>query len=757
MTFAIRLFLVGLNSTVFLSAAELRNSGPRQEPAVELDRFDVRVEKEHHFSLPLDSVATSASRLGLSSREMPASVSIVTQEMMQLRGLRTAVEAVEAAVGMTGGTQFGSIPTYSTRGFGGNNVSILRDGIRQNSASQSSRTIDSFAIDRIEILKGPEGLMYGEGAIGGAVNYISKAPSESFRGEALASIDGWGSTRVGIGAGGPLAPTLGSRSRARGVPALLYRFDYSHNDARGYAAGNAQRYDAAALALTWRISPIFALTWFSTGLADDTASFYGTPVIYDAVLNTTISQAGPEIRVFNATTDRMINPRIDPTTRRTNYNIQDNLATSENTLNRVRADATLSPQLELRLEMYGATQLLRWRNVESGIWNPVTRLVTRGSFAMIYRDDVLLGSRLDVTWKNSLAGRRNRLAFGTSVERNDQIRGGAPGNINTAITSVSLHQPDVGFGPVARLTKTSRIVVATRAFHVQDSLDLTTTLKAIAGLRYDHIALQRDTLTNSTTVPSTPFGTFRKGYRPFTGRLGAVWTVTPQLNVYAAASRAAEPVSQLVSLNSTQADFSLQRGRQYEVGAKGSWLRGRVDATMAVFDLRKEDLLTSTLDPVTGLRLSQQVGAQTSRGAELALAVSPPAGWRIEANGAFTNARFVDFNENLGTSIISRDGNRPANVPRWVGNLFVAKRFSNGTTLSGGPRYVSDRFGNTHNSVIADSYTTLDAAVAWTWRRWHFTVRGRNLLDEIYEPVAGTTMRRLADPRSAEFSTRVAF
>jgi iron complex outermembrane receptor protein len=119
--------------------------------------------------------------------------------MMQLRGLRTAVEAVEAAVGMTGGTSFGSIPTYSTRGFGGNNVTVMRDGIRQNTASQASRTVDSFILDRIEVLKGPDGLMFGEGAIGGAVNYISKSPSADFRGDAIASYGAWGSYRAGVG------------------------------------------------------------------------------------------------------------------------------------------------------------------------------------------------------------------------------------------------------------------------------------------------------------------------------------------------------------------------------------------------------------------------------------------------------------------------------------------------------------------------------------------------------------------------------
>jgi len=136
------------------------------QPVVQLDRVDVISEKEKTFSLPIDAPVGTGSRLSLTLREVPASVSVIAQEVMQARGLRTAVEAVEAAVGMTGGTQFGSIPTYSTRGFGGNNVTVLRDGIRQNTASQSSRTIDAFLLDRIEVLKGPASLMFGEGAVG---------------------------------------------------------------------------------------------------------------------------------------------------------------------------------------------------------------------------------------------------------------------------------------------------------------------------------------------------------------------------------------------------------------------------------------------------------------------------------------------------------------------------------------------------------------------------------------------------------------
>lgn len=727
-----------------LTAATPAKTGP--DDPVQLDKFGVTADKENNFSLPLDAIASSGSRLGLSSRELPASISVITQEMMQLRGLRTAVEAVEAAVGMTGGTQFGSIPNYSTRGFGGNNVSILRDGIRQNTASQSSRTVDSFILDRIEVLKGPDGLMFGEGAIGGAVNYISKSPSPVFRGDAMASLGAWGSYRVGVGVGGPL-----------GRSGVNYRADYSHNQTFAYQERNSQRYDALALSLGWRASERLSFTWFGTFLDDWNESYYGNPTIYDAVVNTTVANAQPEVRTFNATTDRMINPRVDPAARRTNYNILDNYATTENVFNRLRTDLRLAPDLDLRNETYVATQLLKWRNTESNTWNPVARNITRGGLTLIYRDDVLVGNRLDLTVKSPVAGHANRLLIGGVFEHNDQIRGGAPGNVGLTIPAVTLVNPNVGYGPASRFQKTSRIGVETHAFHAQDVFDVTSNFRAVAGVRFDHISLQRDTLANNTTATPTPFATFKKGYRTYTGRVGGVWILSKEINAYASFSRAAEPVTQLVSLTTTSADFSLQKGRQYEAGIKGTFLRGQLDATLAVFDLLKKDLLTSTLDPVTGARISQQIGAQKSQGAEAALAVSPGDGWRLELNGAFTDSKFADFNENLGTSVISRTGKRPSNVPQWVANAFIAKRFANGVALSGGPRYVSDRFGNNNNSVVAEGYVTLDAAATYTWRRWHFTVRGRNLLNEEYESVAGTTMRRLADPRTAEFSTRVAF
>lgn len=714
---------------------------------VQLDQIEVTGARARDFSLPLDSTPATGSRLGLANRDLPASVSVVTQEVMQQRGLRTAVEAVEAAVGMTGGTRFGSIPSYSTRGFGGNSVTILRDGIRQNTASQSSRTIDSFLLDRVEILKGPASLMFGEGAIGGAVNYLSKAPDAVARGEALLSVGAWDSHRLGLGWGGPLP--LGSKDRP-----VTGRLDYSHHETGGYIDRNAQRYDALGGALAWPVTGNLTLTLNTTLLQDWNESYYGTPVVYDGVVNTTVPGAPVEVRSFNSATDRLINPRIEPAARRANYNILDNYAKTENTLTRLRAELRLAPDLELRQEAYAATQLLKWRNLETNSWNPATRLVDRRSFLHIYRDDALTGGRLDLISRRPLLGRPNRLIAGGYHERNDLVRGGTPAGYATTASSVSLLNPlqTSGPGDPDRFLKTSRIVIGTTAFYLEDALDLTPTLKLVTGLRHDAIAIRRDTLATATTA----FSTYRKSYAPWTGRGGVVWTVRPDLNLHASYSRAAEPTTQLVSFTASSNDFSLQTGRQFEVGAKGS-LTQWLDFTLAFFDIAKKNLLASTLDPDTGLRLSQQIGAQNSRGAELAVALSPGNDWRIEANAAWTDAWYGSFAENLGPGVISRAGNRPADIPAWVASLFVSKRLPGGFALHGGVRHVSDRFGNTNNSVVAAGYVVVDAGASYTRRRCTFTLRGHNLTDGEYEPVAGTAMRRLGDPRSLEFSVRLGF
>jgi len=697
---------------------------------------------KQHGAVALDDTAHTGSRLDIPTRDLPVSISVVTQDLIREHGARTAVEALYGAVGMTGGTSVGSIPNYATRGFTGNDITVMRDGIRQNTTSQSSRPLDSFLFERVEVLKGPASLLYGEGAIGGAVNYVSKQPDKEFRGEVNASAGSWDTYRLGVGVGGPAADNV------------FYRFDASKNKSGGYVDDSDAEFGAYAGAVRWEISEKTSVTFRGTYLNDDVKSYYGTPVVYDAI----IDQGGQQfVRKANANTDTLVNSRIASGTRRLNYDNRDNFAEAEDAFASVIIDHEISSEWTLRNELYSATQHLNWRNTESTVWNPATQLVDRSSFFLIYRNDLQIGDRLDLTWSGDFWGHANKFLLGALYDGNDQVRNsGQTYAASPTPASVPLTGFDRGYGPDVRYRKTFDIDTDTKAAYIENVFDANDALKLIAGLRYDEITVTRSAYSYPD-APGAP--TYNKWYYPLTGRLGSVYAITPEWNIYASYTKAAQPVSQLVSLTSSQDDFSLQKGVQYEIGSKATLWDGHADLTVAVFDIEKNDLLTSQV--VDDVRINSQVGAQVSQGAEIALAVNLADDWHIEANFARTwQAEFKDYAENIGaSSVISRDGNTPPNVAKTVAGLFVSKDIG-AWSGSVGARYVGERQANNNNSIQLDSYTTLDASIGYQWDK-HLTTTlwGRNLGNETYAEWASGNglMQRLADPRSFEANIRYTF
>jgi iron complex outermembrane receptor protein len=127
---------------------------------------------------PLNSnaIATSASRLGLTVRETPATVEVIDQKTIRDQGYRTASEAAQGAVGVTSGDNPAEPSAFSMRGFTNSQINTLYNGIKIGPQNMTSRIMDTANLEAIEFLKGPASLMSGEGASGGAVNYVTKQP-----------------------------------------------------------------------------------------------------------------------------------------------------------------------------------------------------------------------------------------------------------------------------------------------------------------------------------------------------------------------------------------------------------------------------------------------------------------------------------------------------------------------------------------------------------------------------------------------------
>ena len=186
---------------------------PAPTPAPELTAD----QKRGANSTPLNTnvIAGSASYLGLTPRQVPAAVEVIDQQTLTDRGLRTTQEAVQAATGVTAGDAPGSPSILSMRGFVGDQINTLYNGIKVGPSTMTSRPMDTGNLEQIEILKGPASLISGEGATGGAINYVTKKPhTGKVENEAFTSYDSIAGFRSGFGSGGSSV-----------VKGLDYRFD----------------------------------------------------------------------------------------------------------------------------------------------------------------------------------------------------------------------------------------------------------------------------------------------------------------------------------------------------------------------------------------------------------------------------------------------------------------------------------------------------------------------------------------------------
>ena len=678
---------------------------------------------------PLDLPSQTGSLLGLTPRELPASLEVIPQEMMRARGQRTVEEAIESAVGVTVGDSPGNPANFSMRGFTNNQISVLHDGLRVGPPSMVSRPMDVWNLQRVDVLKGPASTLFGEGAVGGAVNYVFKRPDRlPQRAEGELSYSGFNTVRLGLGAGGP----VGGRG-------LHYRVDYSLNDTDGFIDRTPSRLQSFTSALAWDVTPAFDVQLSFDVLDDAIHPYWGTPLVPASFA------AQPVDGVVRTSRGETIDGRMD----RVNYNVGDNVMDSTTYWTRVKAQWRLAPRATIRNEFYYLSADRDWMNAETYAFNARTELVDRDRFYVAH-DQSITGNRTDVQLDHPLGGFANRFVAGFDVNGLDFFRPSyfADGD------SVDPFNPAPGvFGPMTPANQTADITNI--AFYAEDSFAVRSDLKLSAGLRAERIDLDRQ-LFNPAGELNTA-ASFTRVFTPVTWKLGAVYDVTPNAALYGHVATAADPVNNNLFIVRSGENFDLATGLEVEAGTKQRLPRSLGDWTAAYYWIKRENILTQT-----SLTTADPVGEQSSQGVELSAALRPSPRWQVQANAAFVSAEYDEFNEPVGGQIVSRAGNRPFNVPDVVigasGSYRVGKRLPVDVGLS--YRHVGERFTTSDNSIRLLAYDVFDAFGTWTYRRARVTVRARNLFGDDYAVWGDNfypTQVLLGEPRSAEIGVGFSF
>ncbi|MET0225487.1 MAG: TonB-dependent siderophore receptor, partial [Dokdonella sp.] len=242
-------------------------------------------------------------------------------------------------------------------------------------------------------------------------------------------------------------------------------------------------------------------------------------------------------------------------------------------------------------------------------------------------------------------------------------------------------------------TGDSRYTYRTRALYLQDELAWQR-WRLLLGGRLEH------TETESFYTGGIDPAILRKD-SPFSPRAGLTFLATPDLSLYASWARSFRNEADAGLLESGITPKPT-RGDQIEAGVKSLLLDGRMEATFAVFDLRKHDAVVA--DPVDW-NLVVQTGELRVRGVETEVSARPVDPWTLVASYAYSDAT------------ITRDtspflvGNRLAGVPEHQASVWTSWAFDgalSGLTLGGGVFHASDQAATTANSFVLPGYTRLD-------------------------------------------------
>lgn len=680
-------------------------------------------------TLPLDEINVTGSRLGLTPRETPASVSIVNRDTIEKRGAANTQEILASVPGVTAASPPGSAGSVFYRGFGASNLTQLFNGITPQYDAISARPVDSWIYERVEVIGGPSTYLFGAGAVGGSINYVTKlANREGNTLEARARYGSFGTTDLALGVNRRLGGTEGVQN--------FVRLDVNSSHTDGYVDGqvrNAQNVAASLLTdVNSQLSHTLALE-YQTETVD--RPYWGTPL-----LNPTVGEG-----------------QIDPATRFKNYNSADGIYEQTVQWQRSLLEYRLSPNTTIKNTLYHYDALRDYRNVETYKFNATNTAVIRSNALLQRHDQQLTGDRVEWSHKGTLAGLKSDWSAGVDYSQNTQTR--FPRSLSATVSTVNpTNFSTENFfnvpGMVPGFTPSATNHVNTLALFMENRTRLTAPLALVTGLRHDKIELEG---INHLAVTATNPATFKNTYQPTTGRLGLVYDLTPHANVYVQYSTAADPPAGILTTASYAQvkNFDLTTGSQFEVGSKFDYLDGRGSATLAAYAITRKNLaIADQNNPGTTI----PVGQQSATGVEMATSLKVTPRFSVQGNLAYTAAQYDDFIENVGGVATSRAGNVPGNVPDWVANLWLNWKLSSDVQVGVDVRYVSQRYGNTANTVWDPVYTLLGASLSYQIsKQAQLTLRAKNLTDQVYAASVGTGSFYLGAPRSFDVTLNTAF
>ena len=627
---------------------------------------------------PVDGIVAKRSASGSKTDsalvEIPQTINVITAAEIKARGAQSVTQALLYTPGMTAGGFADRVKLFdepTSRGF--SPTPLYLDGLHLpygGGSTGGALQIEPYSLERIEVLKGPASVLYGQNQPGGIVNMVSKRPSETPVRQVVLEAGTYEHKSAAIDLSGPLDEQ----------GQFLYRLTGLANDGQDEINYVENKRQFIAPSLTWRPNDDTSLTLFAQYQKDkgvpEAQGLPASGTLWDnpnGKIKRDVFIGEPGVNQYNRE-QYVVGYEVS-------HRLNDIWTLKQNARYAEVDDRYTAPLHGYRFVANPATGVQDQRYLQRfGVdWSQTNKVFGVDSIAQAEFDTGALSHTVIV----GLDYYHSNSQFHGLYDRNPPI--------------IDLFKPVYGqrmnFGQPYRWDRT----VTQTGLYMQDQIKLDKWALVLGG-RYDWA-----NVVNKEPLADTRFASKDQA---FTGRAGLVYLFDNGVAPFVSYSESFLP---LAGTDSNRKPFEPSTGKQYEVGVKYQPPGQKSFIQASVYQLDQDNVLTTNPVDTT---FSTQSGAMRSRGVELEAKAVLSDAWEIIASAARNDIKYTKDND-------GRQGRHPAGISPLTASMWVNYTVLGDTPLAGlgaglGVRYARQSLGDYYEGAFnVPSYSVYDASLSY--------------------------------------------
>ena len=703
-------------TTIALNSAAIAQNNIRVAQA--LPEVTVQADAERADG-PVDGYRATrsgtATKTDTPLKEVPASISVVPAQLMKDQAMQSMGDVFRYVPGTLMHQGESNRDQIVIRG-NSTTADFYVNGVRDD--AQVYR--DLYNLERVEVLKGPAGMIFGRGGAGGVVNRVTKKPVFDRVGEASLTLGSYDQRRGTFDYGNKLGD------------AAAFRINGMAEGANNFVSGVDLRRWAVNPTLTYAFSGQTSLTLDFEHLHDGRVPNRGVPSLNGAPLDAATST------FFGNAAQSSAHSYVDGLAAVIDHDFGDGKQL-KNTFRVTRYDKfyqNVYPNGGTPATVAGTLQLAAYNNDNQRV----------NTF-----------NQTDLTTRFSAGGFEHTLLTGLELGHQDSDNKRNTGFFGGATTATVSTANPYAIATSFRQNTTdanNKVSADVAALYAQDQIALTKEWKLIGGLRYDYFKASLE--DRRTLVPASNLARTDIGYSP---RAGVIWAPTAASTYYVSYSYAFLPSAEQLGLATTNAILDPETATNYEVGARWDLLPKLAFST-SVFRLERNNV-KSVNPAIPGTFV--QSGQQRTQGVELGLQGDVMPRWQVYGGYAWMDARVTQpFNSNTTatTASLVPAGNKVGLVPEHTLSLWNKFELGNGWASGIGAIYQGGSYTSFLNTVRLPAFARADAALYYTFAggKTRLSLNVENVFNKKYWPtVDGDNNISVGAPVNARLTLNTTF